>query len=119
MKEIIQELLRVEGQAKAVVAEAEEAARQTVADARAKAQELAEERRRSTAQDVQHLVAERTEQARAEKRSRLDEALADSHTQAHIPDPLAAEAVESICAALTGDPGEAHATPPSDHHASD
>jgi len=102
MKEIIQELLRVENDAKRIVADAEAAARQALADARAQAQQRAEETRRRAAEDAQRLATDLADQARAQKQARLDETRSANRAAAIIPEPLAREAVDTICRAILG-----------------
>ena len=97
MKEIIQELLRVESQAKQVVADAE-------AEARAEAQEQAEHRRHRETEAAQRLGVEQVETARAQKQARLEEARVANRAAARIPDELAREAIETVCRAVMGAP---------------
>lgn len=101
MKEIIQQLLEVESEAKRVVAAAEKAARRTIADARRQAQDLLEQKRQLAADEAQRLVDDQTAQARADKAARLADAKARARATVAIPGPLAAEAIDLIVRAVT------------------
>lgn len=102
MKKIIQQLLEVEGEAKRIVAEAEKQTRRAIADARRKAQDLLEQKRQLAAEEAQRLVHDQVDRATADKQARLDEASARHRATVHIPDERAAEAVETIFRAVTG-----------------
>jgi len=102
MKEIIQELLRVETEAKKAVADAEDDARRIVADARSQAQSLLDARRQKAADDAQRLVGDRLGQARAEKQTRLEQAKAANHSAVCVTEQSAREAVDLIVRAATG-----------------
>ncbi|NQT50829.1 hypothetical protein HQ576_02195 [bacterium] len=104
MKEIIQELLGVEKQARQIVAGADEAARHRVAEARTQAHQLGEQRRQQAAAEAQALVDELVGKARADRQARLDEARARSRQHAQAPAPLVQQAIDAVCRALAGGP---------------
>ena len=102
MKEIIQQLLEVEREAKGIVAAAEKAARRTLADARREAQDLLEAKRQLADDEAQRRVDEQVAQARADKAARLADAKARTRATVAIPAPPAAEAIDLIVRAVTG-----------------
>ena len=101
MKEIIEELLRVEDEAKKVVPDSAEAARQSLAEARAAGQRLAEEKRLAAAEQAHQLYTQLVDQARAGKQARLEEARVSNRAAAAVPEAPARRAVELICRAVT------------------
>jgi vacuolar-type H+-ATPase subunit H len=107
MKEIIQELLEVEKQARQIVADAETAASQRLAAARAEAQKLADQRRLEATEEAHRLVAQAVQQAKDQKQTRLDEARTHNRVAARIPDDPARQAIEIVCRAVMGSPDAA------------
>jgi vacuolar-type H+-ATPase subunit H len=102
MKEILQELLRVEAQAKQVVADAEAEARKVVADAAAQGQKQVAQAHLGAVEEAQRLVAQRAAEARAQKQAQLEAGRPARLAAAAVPAPVAADAVDLVCRAVMG-----------------
>ena len=112
MKEVIQELLEVEKRAKAIVADAEERARQLLVEARQQAERQAEEIRKNATEEAHRLVAHARQQALAEKTRRLEAARKTARESAVLSQEAAEAAIETIRRALLALDTQANSQPP-------
>ncbi len=96
MREVIQSLIRVEGEAQAIVRAARGEAEGVVAEAEKRAQDVVTRARREARAEATSFIEMAVEAARVEKAKRLQAAAADIESQARIDDALQDRLVKAV-----------------------
>jgi len=96
MREVIQSLIRVEGEAQGIVPAAREEAARVGAEAEKGAQDVVARARREARADATHFIETAVEAARGEKAKRLQAAVAEIESQARIDGALQDRLVKAV-----------------------
>ncbi len=96
MRDVIQKVIKVEGEAKLLLQEAQAEADRILADAQKQAHELAARRRQEVRVEAEKIMAAAIQEAEREKRERLGIAAAEIETQVRLDEVTKQRAVEAV-----------------------
>jgi len=102
MKEVIEQLLLVEKEAKRIIADAEERSKEMVRKANLKSREIIQKEKESATEKGQKLYQEMIAQAREEKKTAIETAALEEPSVNPINNDKREKAVRFVISAITG-----------------
>jgi len=102
MRDVIQKVIKAEGEAKRILQEAQAEAERILADAQKQAHDLLFRRRQEVRVEAERIMAAAIQEGEREKKERLGRAAAEIETQVRLEEATKQSAVETVVRFVCG-----------------